>query len=172
MNKLTGRALRHVRIRKKILGTNERPRMVVYRSLNNLYVQLIDDISHKTLFSISTNTPEIHKEVGHGGNVKAATLLGTHLAKRLLERGISHVVFDRGGYMYHGRVKALAEAVLKGGLSFRRKGAKIRKPKKEEPKIEKPDVKKQEPKIKKEETKVNKEEASVKKQEDNGIDRK
>ena len=107
-----------MRIRKNIWGTKERPRMVVYRSLKNLYVQLVDDLQHKTLISVSTNTPFIKEKIGYGGNIKAAALLGDFLAKRVLEKGIKSIVFDRSGYMYHGRVKALAESARKAGISF------------------------------------------------------
>ena len=124
MNKLKGRELRHARIRKKVFGTPERPRMVVYRSIKNLSVQLVDDIGHRTIMSFSTSSPEMRKETANGGNVKAASLLGTRLAKLAAEKGIRRVVFDRSGYMYHGRVKALAESALKGGLSFKKDAAK------------------------------------------------
>jgi len=145
MTRLTGRKLRHMRIRKKAFGTPDKPRMVLYRSLKNMYVQLVDDLNHKTLMSLSTGAPDIRKEIGNkGSNVKAATALGTALAKRSLEKGIKKVVFDRSGYMYHGRVKAVAEAALKGGLSF---GEKARKEKKKDDK----EIKKNEKDIKKDE---------------------
>lgn len=118
MKRLKGRERRHKRIKKKLFGTLNRPRMVVYRSLKNLYVQLIDDIENKTIISVSTNTPALKEKIRYGGNVKAATLLGEFLAKRAQQKGISVVVFDRSGYMFHGRVKALAESAKKGGLSF------------------------------------------------------
>ena len=92
--------------------------MVVYRSNKNIYVQLVDDLQHKTLMSISTNTPALKEKAGYGGNKKAASLLGELLAKKAVEKGIGGVVFDRSGYMYHGRLKALAESAKKGGLSF------------------------------------------------------
>jgi large subunit ribosomal protein L18 len=150
MKKFTGRKLRHIRIRKKVFGTPEKPRMVLYRSLKNMYVQLVDDISHKTLMSLSTGSPDVRKETADkGSNVKAATALGMAFAKLSLEKGIKKVVFDRSGYMYHGRVKALAEAVLKGGLSF---GDKVRKEKKKDDK----EIKKNEKDTKKEETQVKK----------------
>ncbi len=125
MKRLKGRERRHKRIRKKVFGTQDRPRLVVHRSLKNFCAQLIDDIQHKTLISVSTNAPDIKKECAYGGNVKAASLLGTHLAKNALEKGIKNVAFDRSGYVYHGRVKALAESALKTGLSFSSKGAKV-----------------------------------------------
>jgi large subunit ribosomal protein L18 len=124
MKKLKGRARRHRKIRKKVFGTADRPRMVVYRGLKNLSVQLVDDIAHKTLVSVSTSAPEIKNQLGYGGNVKAASSLGAFLAKKLREKGISKVVFDRSGYVFHGRIKALAEAATKEGLTFKKeKGA-------------------------------------------------
>ncbi|MBL7069537.1 MAG: 50S ribosomal protein L18 [Candidatus Omnitrophica bacterium] len=118
MRKITGRERRHRRIRKKLFGTPKAPRLVIYRSLKNLRVALVDDAGHKTLMSVSTITPGLRDKVGYGGNVKAAGLLGEFFAKKALEKGIDRVVFDRSGYMYHGRIKALAESVLKNGLSF------------------------------------------------------
>ncbi len=120
MKRLSGRERRHKRTKKKIFGTPERPRMVVYRSLKNIYAQLIDDLNQKTIMSASTNTPSVKKGVGYGGNVKAASSLGEFFANRALEKGIEKVAFDRSGYLYQGRVKALAEAAKKGGLSFGR----------------------------------------------------
>ena len=118
MKRLSGRERRHKRIKKRLFGTKTRPRMVVYRSNKNIYVQLVDDLQHKTLMSISTNTPALKEKAGYGGNKKAASLLGELLAKKAVEKGIGGVVFDRSGYMYHGRLKALAESAKKGGLSF------------------------------------------------------
>lgn len=124
MKKIKGRERRHKRIRKKIFGTADRPRMVIYRSLKNLYVQLVDDINHKTILSLSTGSADVKKEISYGGNVKAATTLGSYVAKKSKEKGIKRVVFDRSGYVFHGRVKAVAEAALKDGLTFRKeKGA-------------------------------------------------
>jgi large subunit ribosomal protein L18 len=120
MRKITGRERRHKKIRKKVFGTADRPRMVVHRSLKNLNVQLVDDVAHKTLVSLSTSNPDLKSQVPYGGNVKAAAALGTVLAKKLRDRGISKVVFDRSGYMFHGRIKALAEAAQKEGLNFKR----------------------------------------------------
>jgi large subunit ribosomal protein L18 len=110
----------HTRIRKKMQGTTERPRLNVYRSTNHLYVQIIDDLKGATL--ISANTLEFGEAKGGkrptGGNVSAAKQLGKSIAERAKEKGIKQVVFDRGGYLYHGRVKALAEAAREGGLEF------------------------------------------------------
>lgn len=122
MKKLTGRARRHRRIRKKIFGTPQAPRAVIYRSHKNLFVQLVDDIEHKTIVSVSTNTPALREKIKYGGNVKAASSLGEFLAKKSLEKGIKRIVFDRSGYKYHGRIKALAESVRKSGMSFGEKG--------------------------------------------------
>lgn len=112
------RTARHERIRKTLCGTAERPRLSVYRSLKNIYAQIIDDVSNRTLLSLSTQDKEMRKSCAYGGNVKAAGLLGEVLAKKAKEKGISKVVFDRGGYLYHGRVKALAEGARKVGLEF------------------------------------------------------
>src|SRR5207253_7589868 len=97
----------HERIRKKILGTSQRPRLNVYRSLNHIYVQVVDDLNGKTLVSASTAESEGKKS---GGNVAAAKEIGKAIAERAKAKGITKVVFDRGGYIYHGRVKALADA--------------------------------------------------------------
>jgi len=104
----------HERIRKKIQGTAERPRLNVYRSLNNIYVQLIDDLQGSTI--VAANSAEGKK--GTGGNLAAAKSVGKTIAERAKEKGITKVVFDRGGYIYHGRVKALAEAAREAGLKF------------------------------------------------------
>ncbi|HEX3739666.1 MAG TPA: 50S ribosomal protein L18 [Terriglobales bacterium] len=107
----------HKRIRKKVLGTAERPRLNVYRSLNNIYVQVIDDLKGVTL--VSANSAEGKKSTRTtGGNLAAAKTVGKAIADRAKEKGISKVVFDRGGYIYHGRVKALADAAREAGLQF------------------------------------------------------
>jgi len=107
----------HTRIRKKLQGTAERPRLNVYRSLNHIYVQVIDDLSGKTL--VSASTAEGKKEDRRtGGNVASAKALGKAIAERAKEKGVTKVVFDRGGYIYHGRVKALADAAREAGLKF------------------------------------------------------
>jgi len=105
----------HDRIRKKVQGTAERPRLNVYRSLNHIYVQVVDDLSGKTLVAASSAEGEGKKT---GGNVAAAKAVGKTIAERAKAKGISKVVFDRGGYIYHGRVKALADAAREGGLQF------------------------------------------------------
>jgi large subunit ribosomal protein L18 len=107
----------HERIRKKVMGTEVRPRLNVYRSLNNIYVQLIDDLKGVTL--VSANSAEGKKgERRAGGNLAAAKTVGKAIAERAKAKGIDKVVFDRGGYIYHGRVKALADAAREAGLKF------------------------------------------------------
>ena len=109
------RIKRHSRVRGKISGTAERPRLCVFRSENNIYAQIIDDVAGGTLVSASTVEKAFE---GKGGNSEAATKVGAVLAERALQKGIEDVVFDRGGYIYHGRVKALAEGAREGGLKF------------------------------------------------------
>ena len=110
------RVRRHKAIRRKISGTTEVPRLDVFRSLKNIYAQIIDDTTGVTLVSASTLDKEI--EVKNGGNIEAATEVGKLIAKKALEKNIDTVVFDRGGYLYHGRVAALAEGAREGGLKF------------------------------------------------------
>ncbi|MFW5985940.1 MAG: 50S ribosomal protein L18 [Halanaerobiales bacterium] len=112
------RRVRHNRIRTRITGTPERPRMNVYRSLKNIYVQIIDDLAGHTLVSASTQDPAIKEEITNGGNKEAARKVGELVAERALENDITRVVFDRGGYKYHGRVRELAEAAREKGLNF------------------------------------------------------
>ena len=109
---------RHSRIRVKISGTPDCPRLAVYRSLKHISVQVIDDVNRVTLVSASSNDKELKQQLKHGGNVEAAKVVGEAIAKRALENGIKDVVFDRGGFLYHGRVAALAEAARQGGLNF------------------------------------------------------
>ena len=109
------RIKRHNRVRGKISGTAERPRLSVFRSENNIYAQIIDDVAGVTLVSASTVEKGFE---GTGGNVEAAKKVGATVAERALKKGIEDVVFDRGGYIYHGRVKALAEGAREGGLKF------------------------------------------------------
>ena len=116
-SKNTNRRHVHKRIRKKVLGTAERPRLNVYRSLNHIYVQLIDDLKGATL--VSANSAEGKKgERRNGGNLAAAKSVGKSIAERAKAKGIEKVVFDRGGYIYHGRVKALADSAREAGLQF------------------------------------------------------
>ena len=109
------RKIRHLRVRKKISGTPERPRLCVYRSNSNIYVQVIDDVAGNTLVSASTLDKEIKTK---HSNKEAAKEVGALIAKRAIEKNIKTVVFDRGGYIYHGIIKELAEAAREGGLQF------------------------------------------------------
>ncbi len=114
-----GRIIRHRRIRLSISGTAERPRLAVYRSLRHLYAQIIDDDRAHTLVAISTLDKGVGQELtGTGSGLKRARLLGKLLASRAKEQGITRVAFDRGGYLYHGHVKELAEGAREGGLEF------------------------------------------------------
>jgi large subunit ribosomal protein L18 len=117
-NQVRGRV--HERIRNRILGTAERPRLNVYRSLNHIYAQVVDDTSGVTLVAASTNEKSEggKKSKAAGGNVAAAKVVGKSIAERAKAKGIQKVVFDRGGYLYHGRVKALADAARAAGLQF------------------------------------------------------
>lgn len=112
------RKTKHLKIRKRISGTAERPRMSVYRSLSNIFVQLIDDVNKITLVSASTTDKELKAEIKNGGNVEAAKLVGKKVAERAVAAGLKSVVFDRSGYIYTGRVKALADAAREAGLEF------------------------------------------------------
>ena len=114
-DKNKARQKRHLRARNHIAGTAARPRLNVYRSLANIYAQVIDDEKGVTLVSASTQDKGFEN---YGGNIEAAKAVGAEVAKRALEKGISEVVFDRGGYVYHGRVAALAEAAREAGLKF------------------------------------------------------
>lgn len=117
-SKVEGRLRRHKRIRKKVFGTSERPRLSVYRSLNHIYAQIIDDTKGHTYVSASSLDKEFKDINSHKGNVKMAKFVGELIAKRALEKGIKKVVFDRSGYIYHGCVRALAEAAREAGLEF------------------------------------------------------
>ena len=107
----------HTRIREKMSGTPERPRLNVYRSLNHIYTQLIDDLNGVTIASASSLGMKSEEKV-YGGNIAAAVEVGKLIAQRAQEKGIKKIVFDRGGYLYHGRVKALADAAREAGLDF------------------------------------------------------
>jgi large subunit ribosomal protein L18 len=108
----------HDRIRKKLTGSPERPRLNVYRSLNHIYAQIIDDSKGVTLAAASTAQGDTKGSKRTGGNVASAKSIGQQIAQRAKEKGITKVVFDRGGYLYHGRIKALAEAAREAGLEF------------------------------------------------------
>lgn len=110
------RQRRHERARKRMAGTAESPRLNVFRSLNHIYAQLIDDAAGATLLAVSSKTRDLG--LGNGGNVAAAQAVGHAVAERALAKGIQRVIFDRGGYAYHGRVKALADAAREAGLQF------------------------------------------------------
>ena len=112
------RAKRHKRVRSKISGTASCPRLCVFRSRNNIYAQIIDDEAHHTIVSASTLDQDVKGAVEKTNNVDAAAQVGTVIAKRAMEKGITTVVFDRGGYIYHGKVKALADAAREAGLTF------------------------------------------------------
>jgi large subunit ribosomal protein L18 len=112
------RAKKHMRIRNRFSGTAERPRLAVFRSNNHMYAQIIDDTVGNTLVSASTVEKEIKGELEKTNNVEAAAYLGTVIAKRALEKGIKEVVYDRGGFIYQGKVAALAEAAREAGLKF------------------------------------------------------
>ena len=112
------RRKRHRRVRKSVKGLPGKERLCVFKSLKHIYVQVVDDTAGETVCSASSLSPEFKKEMSYGGNVKAAVLVGKVLAEKCKERGIAKVVFDRAGYKYDGRVKALASAVREGGLEF------------------------------------------------------
>lgn len=112
------RKKRQERVRKSIRGTDQRPRLCVFRSARHIYVQVISDDSGKTLLAASTLSPEVRQAVGKTGNVSAAKQVGTLVARKCLEHSISKVVLDRNGFLYHGRVKALADAAREAGLQL------------------------------------------------------
>ena len=114
-DKKANRQRRHLRVRKKVFGTPERPRLSVYRSEKNIYAQIIDDVNAVTLVSASSLDKDFSAK---GGNKEGAKLVGELIAKNALEKGITEVVFDRGGYVYHGRVQQLAESAREAGLKF------------------------------------------------------
>ncbi len=114
--KRSGRIKRHIRIRKRVSGTDTKPRLCVFRSLKHIYAQIIDDEEMKTLLSISSRNPELKGRPG--SKTEAAKLVGEALGKKAVEQGITEIVFDRAGYKYHGRIKALADASREAGLKF------------------------------------------------------
>ena len=117
--KLNARLRNKKHIRKKVSGTTDRPRLVVYKSLNHIYAQLVDDVNQKTLTGVSSLTKELKDEISNAKNkVEVAAIVGNGIAKKALDLKFDKVVFDRNGYIYHGRVKAIAEAARKGGLKF------------------------------------------------------
>lgn len=117
-NKETLRKKRHARLRKRVAGTAEKPRLNVFRSLAHIYAQVIDDATGKTIVSASSVDKELKGQIKSGGNNEGAKLVGGLIGKRAVENGVSEVVFDRGGYKYHGRVAALADGAREAGLKF------------------------------------------------------
>ncbi len=117
-SKVEKRQIRHARVRKHVSGTPERPRLCVFRSARHIYAQVIDDTTGNTLVSASTLDADVKAEVAYGGNKAAARVVGAAVAKKALEKGIEEVAFDRGGFLYHGRIKELAEGAREAGLKF------------------------------------------------------
>ncbi|GAA0078273.1 50S ribosomal protein L18 [Clostridium weizhouense] len=115
VDKKASREKRHLRVRKKIFGTSERPRLSVFRSEKNIYAQIIDDVNAVTIVAASSLDKEFSAK---GGNKEGAKLVGEAVAKKAIEKGITEVVFDRGGYVYHGRIQELAEGAREAGLKF------------------------------------------------------
>ena len=116
----SNRIIRHYRIRKRVIGTPERPRLCLSPSLQHMEAQFVDDFNQKTLWGVSTKGKDFQKSAGikQGGNVAASIKFGKYAAAKAMEKGIKKVVFDRGGYLYHGRIKAFADAAREQGLSF------------------------------------------------------
>lgn len=118
ISKEQARRKRHRRVRKNTYGTPERPRLNVFKSLKHIYAQIIDDSSHTTLVSVASNSKDLKRQLQSGSNVAAAKKIGELVAKKAIAKGIKSVAFDRGGYLYHGRIKSLAEAARETGLDF------------------------------------------------------
>ena len=118
VDKKKARIKRHNRVKKRIHGKSGRPRLSVFKSSNHIYAQIIDDISCTTLLTVSTLSPDVREKAKNGGNIESAKLVGETIGKKALESNISKVVFDKGGYPYHGRIKALAESAREAGLEF------------------------------------------------------
>ena len=118
LDKNADRLQRHARVRKKVFGTSERPRFNVYRSLNHIYVQVIDDVKGVTMISASTMEKDMKEQIKDMNKTDAAKVVGMTAAKKALEAGVSEVVFDRGGYIYTGRVKSVADGAREAGLKF------------------------------------------------------
>ncbi|MFD1954051.1 50S ribosomal protein L18 [Paenibacillus thailandensis] len=117
-DKNKARLKRHLRVRKKITGTAARPRLSVFRSSKHIYAQLIDDVQGVTIAAASTVDKELAGQIGNGGNVESARKVGALVAERAKAKGVTQVVFDRSGYLYHGRIQALADAAREAGLEF------------------------------------------------------
>jgi len=119
VNKYEARLRRKKRVRKKVKGNPERPRLSVFKTSKHIYAQIIDDITGKTLVAASSLSPDLRDRIGkNGGNIEGAKAVGISIAKKAMDKGIKKVVFDRNGFIYHGRVKALADAAREGGLEF------------------------------------------------------
>ena len=118
LNKIERRRRIHFRIRKHVNGTAERPRMVVFRSNKRIYVQVVDDLQGKTLVAAASNDKELAAQCKGKSGIEAAAVVGKAIAERALAKGITTIAFDRGGYLFHGRVKSLADAAREGGLIF------------------------------------------------------
>ncbi len=118
LDRTAGRLRRHRRVRKKAFGMSERPRLSVFKSLKHIYAQIIDDQNGTTLLSVSTLSPDVRDKITGGNNIETAKVVGAEIGRKALESDITKVVFDRGGYLYHGRVKALADAAREAGLEF------------------------------------------------------
>jgi large subunit ribosomal protein L18 len=117
-DKAEARLKRKKRIRKKVAGSQEKPRLCVYKSLSQIYAQLIDDVHDKVVTGISTLNKDVRVQIKYGGNIEAAKKIGESIGKKAIEMGITKVVFDRNGFKYHGRIKALADAAREAGLIF------------------------------------------------------
>ena len=118
INKKEQTQKRHRRVRVKIQGTSDCPRLAVYRSLKHIYAQIIDDVKGVTLVASSTKSKDLAEKLAHGGNIDAAKIVGEDIAKKAAAKGIKDVIFDRGGFLFHGRVQALADAAREAGLNF------------------------------------------------------
>ena len=114
----SARLRRHERVRRKVFGTPERPRLSVFKSINHIYAQIVDDQNGTTLVSVSTLSPAVRDRIAGSSNAEAAKAVGEAIGRKAIEKNITTVVFDRGGYLYHGRVKALADAAREAGLRF------------------------------------------------------
>ncbi|MBD3180707.1 50S ribosomal protein L18 [Candidatus Poribacteria bacterium] len=117
-DKKTARIKRHRRVKKKLSGTSERPRLCIYKSIKHIYAQVINDENGTTLVTRSTLSPDVQGELSDGNNIETAKIVGKAIGKAALDKGIEAVVFDRSGYRYHGKVKALADAAREAGLRF------------------------------------------------------
>lgn len=112
------RLKRHRRIKLRMQGSASKPRLIIKRSIKNLSAEIVDDTMNKTLFSLSSLNKEVKQKLGTGGNLKSAKEFGEIFSQKAKEKGITKIIFDRAGYLYHGRIKAFAEALRKGGLEF------------------------------------------------------